>query len=291
MALEDASDESGQPTRIGAGSFATVYVLRGGPVAYKVVARSAEGPTLRHEYLILERLYKECGEEQNFSIPRPFAFSDPDPSSTEDGSLSQTHLNPSGSVDYPIVTQALMDIFERATYAMDRVPAIPYDAGRLIASMYFPTGFKNFPPALCRLYFGKTYRTDGPTPRFINTTNFPLDEYRYNKLVEAYPDRLSLDARDIEFVLGGTGGSRFTYFVIDFNQVSTWTKGPDVTPLVKAFFDNDPYYPRPNPEDDLYTSFKSAYYRSCPDSDVGLANAFIEAIETEHGRSRNLQAS
>lgn len=236
MILNDAPDEAGLPTRIGAGSFATAYVVRGGPVAFKVVARSAESPTLRHEYLVLERLHKESSG-LFFSIPKPFAFSDPDSSSLEDGFLSHSHPNSDG----PIVTRALMDVFERATYAMDRVPAIPYDAGRLIASTYFPEGFKYFPPALCRLYFGKTYRIDGPTPRFINTTNFPLDEYRYNKLMEAFPGRLkpatevasgmgrmlalfhfklSLDARDIEFVLGGTGGSRFTYFVIDFNQAS-----------------------------------------------------------------------
>ena len=83
-----------------------------------------------------------------------------------------------------------------------------------------------------------------PRSRFFNTNNFPLDETRYTQLAtlfkflppaadvaRAMGDMLfrlhhltSVDARDVEFVLGGDGGAGFTFFVIDFNQAGLVTK-------------------------------------------------------------------
>ena len=64
-------------------------------------------------------------------------------------------------------------------------------------------------------------------------------------------------------------------------QVYHWPKGQDVSILVKAFFENDPYYPRPFPTGQLYVSFKTGYLNACDPEDRIFATAFFTAIETE----------
>jgi len=183
---------------------------------------------------------------------------------------------------------------------MDRVHAIPYGASKVIVNAYFPESLQNATMSLCRLYFGKSYDSYSK-PKFVSTSNFPLDEHRYNRLLEIFPDfmepihevaggmgempaklhhKAGADGRDIEFVLRG-GDATFSYFVIDYNQVRAWIKGPDVSMLVSAFFDNDPYYPRPIPGNQLYASFKSGYLEACEPKGRAFAVAFLEAIEAE----------
>ncbi|THH28733.1 hypothetical protein EUX98_g5459 [Antrodiella citrinella] len=271
--------------KIGAGSFATVYVVRGGPIAYK------------------QKIYLECQADSFFNIPRPFAFNDPD--LHPDGFISCSpspipgQRHPTSS--RPHVTPGLMVPFIKATYAMDRVLAFPYDASKAIVSAYFPANLQDATISLCRLYFGMIYPTTS-RPRFVTASNFPLDEHRYTKLLESFPEFLQpvravahgmgemlaklhynagVDGRDIEFVLGGSGGADFVYFVIDFNQIRAWSKGPDVSTLVSAFFENDPYYPRPVPNNQLYVSFKAGYLEACDPSDMTLAATFLQAIENE----------
>ena len=85
------------------------------------------------------------------------------------------------------------------------------------------------------------------------------------------------DGRDVEFVMGGASFSGVAMQVIDFNQVcrhpasSTpkvwpfplfkmrpWSrKKEEINQLVESFFTNDPYYPRPRPQDPLYQKFVS----------------------------------
>ena len=66
-------------------------------------------------------------------------------------------------------------------------------------------------------------------------------------------------------------------------QVHHWPKGQDVSILVKAFFKNDPYYPRPIPTDQLYVSFRTGYFNACDPEDRIFATAFLAAIVTEQG--------
>jgi hypothetical protein len=64
-------------------------------------------------------------------------------------------------------------------------------------------------------------------------------------------------------------------------------KKDDVHQLVESFFTNDPYYPRPRPEDPLYQKFCLGYMDAYPkysDEAVQLAQDFLCTIEAEQGR-------
>ncbi|TCD63580.1 hypothetical protein EIP91_005219 [Steccherinum ochraceum] len=293
--------------KIGAGSFATVYVVRGGPIAYKQVAQDSDAQDLHREYDFLITIYTECTTDSFFAIPRALACNDP--AAKNDGFVSTCPVPSSYARRRPnrlglFMTPSLMAPFDRATYAMDRVHALPYGASKSIVRAYFPRSLQDATIALCRLYFGKVYPKT-PLPKFVSTNNFPLDEQRYTKLFEDFSHLLQpadevargmgeilaklhykarVDGRDIEFVLGGTGGADFTYFIIDFNQVRAWTKGSDVAMLVSSFFDNDPYYPRPIPTNPLYTSFKRGYLEVCEPEDCTFAEIFLQAIEAEQAK-------
>ena len=159
---------------------------------------------------------------------------------------------------------------------------------------------------------------------FFNSANFPLDVSRYRRMVEAldvldYPTvddivygmgemlgrlhwRGGYDGRDIEFIMGGASFSGVAMHVIDFNQVSRhstpstpkadpylkmrpWSrKREEVNQLVQSFFINDPYYPRPRPQDPLYQKFCRGYTDAYPkesEEAVELAATFLRAIEVE----------
>ena len=65
-----------------------------------------------------------------------------------------------------------------------------------------------------------------------------------------------------------------------------WKRNPkDIQQLVDAFYTNDPYYPRPNPDDLLYREFSNGYMSAHPKeaSDaIEVGKAFLNAIEEEH---------
>ncbi|KAK7027316.1 Class II abasic (AP) endonuclease [Paramarasmius palmivorus] len=262
--VSSSYDEPAHPVKLGVGSFAAVFIIRGGPVAYKEVLDFSDAEVLRREYSFLDAIYRECNVDSFFAVP-------------------------------PSDGHTVMSTFSRPTYAMDRVPAAKH-----LACLYLPKEIAQL-PALCRLYFGKDY-TNAPAPRFFNTENFPLDQSRYMRLCSEFPDILSplnevvegmgemlarlhfkasVDARNVEFVLGdGAGG--FTFFLIDFNQVRPWTPSIDnIHELVSAFFVNDPYYPRPRSSDATYVKFRHAYLEACNDESRFLGGAFIEAIEAK----------
>ena len=232
------TEEAGAPARLGAGSFATVYVISGGLIAFKEVSYFENAEKLRQEYEVLDRIYRQCDADSFFAVPRALGFYDPgtgDFSTTGPRSLSVNWVRAAGT---PLVTPDIMACFQQPTYAMDRVHALPINARRHLASSYFPSEFSDG-PALCRLYLGKDY-TGATSSRFVNTLNFPLDEARYTQLAELFTflpsasdiargmgsmlfrlhQRASVDARDVEFILGGDGGAGFTFFLIDFNQAS-----------------------------------------------------------------------
>jgi len=73
MTIDVTKDAIDEPSlvKIGAGSFATVYVVHGGPIAYKQVAHVFDAQTqiLRHEYDILQEVYLKCSTDSFFAIP------------------------------------------------------------------------------------------------------------------------------------------------------------------------------------------------------------------------------
>ena len=231
-----STEEPETPVRIGAGSFAVVYVISGGLIAFKEVSHTDNSEELRQEYYTLCNVYLQCDTDSFFAIPRALGFSNP-----LTGDFSTTTPNPTSATwprtsRPPLVTPDMGACFQRPTYAMDRVHALPLTVRRHLAERYFPPKVSRG-PALCRLYFGRDYTGAAPS-RFFNTNNFPLDETRYTQMAtlfeylppaadvaRAIGDMLfrlhhlaSVDARDVEFVLGGDGGAGFTFFVIDFNQ-------------------------------------------------------------------------
>lgn len=237
--------EVGAPVRLGAGSFATVYVISGGLIAFKEVSHIDNAEKLRQEYDILDKIYRHCDTDSFFAIPRALGFFNPltgDFSTTAPSPPCTPRVRPPTR---PLVTAGVMAHFRHPTYAMDRVHALPIDGRRHLAKRYFPLELSDG-PALCRLYFGRDY-TGAPPSRFVNTLNFPLDEPRYTQLATLFQSlppavdvacamgdmlfrlhhRASVDARDVEFVLGGDGGGGFTFFLIDFNQASA---------VIKLFF-------------------------------------------------------
>jgi Zinc finger protein len=105
--------------------------------------------------------------------------------------------------------------------------------------------------------------------------------------------------------MGGASFSGIAMNVIDFNQVicdksayvqltssfpemRAWSrKKEDLHQLVESLFINDPYYPRPRPEDPLYQKFCVGYTDAYPknsDDAVQLAQDFLCTIEAEHCR-------
>ena len=63
-----------------------------------------------------------------------------------------------------------------------------------------------------------------------------------------------------------------------------WSKKKEVNQLVESFFINDPYYPRPRPQDPLYQKFCLGYtdvYPKESEEAVALAMTFLRGIEVE----------
>jgi hypothetical protein len=67
-----------------------------------------------------------------------------------------------------------------------------------------------------------------------------------------------------------------------------WSREKDhIHQLIEAFFTNDPYYPRPRPNDQLYQMFCTGYMEAYPKEvkeAVELAAAFLRGIEVEQAK-------
>lgn len=247
QSLPDSSVSDERPQRLGSGSFASVYMIRGGNVAFKEAHRPNDAAILQEEYEILGRLYMSCNTDTFFMLPRPYAFCQPkNPASfrcippSSPLQKQKRRMRP----EHPVVFYDSFEVFERPTYGMSRVFALPLEVARVVRKCFFPPTLQNATTTLCRLYFGKVFPQQ--SNRFFNSFNFPLDVARYEKLCSKFtPEQRDMmrlpntseivigmgemlgrlhirggcDARDIEFVLGGGGGSDVSFFVIDFNQV------------------------------------------------------------------------
>ena len=61
----------------GSGSFATVYVTKGNPIAFKVVHYEFDSEALLEEFGALRELYPKCASSPGFLVPGPKRFYDP----------------------------------------------------------------------------------------------------------------------------------------------------------------------------------------------------------------------
>ncbi|KAF8325491.1 hypothetical protein F5887DRAFT_1019271 [Amanita rubescens] len=283
---------------IGRGSFALVSILSGRPVAFKHVIFPSRTPELKAEFETLCSLHNSFNTDSFFEIPH---FVSPNRFPKSKGRRPARR---------PLVAEKDFKALnlDNAAYAMDQVLPLPISTALIIRKLFYPPGQEMAPPpSLCRLYFGKVIETkaltSGRPSRFFNSANFPLDVSRYSQMTEVahvddYPNvdeiahgmgemlgllhwRAGYDGRDIEFIMGGASFSGIAMNVIDFNQMRAWSrKKEDVHQLVESFFTNDPYYPRPRPEDPLYQKFCAWLYGRA----IQLAQDFLRTIEAEQGR-------
>ncbi|TDL27982.1 hypothetical protein BD410DRAFT_781914 [Rickenella mellea] len=296
--MASSSSANWELVTIGRGSFASVHVLTGRPVAFKAVLDSSRTNELHREFAMLCELYQARDRDSIFSFTCPIAYHD---SESPDG-----FTDSGGAQRFSVSIDDLQLLnFPTAVFAMDHVIPLPPSTAKSIRQFY-PAGSDSAPdPSLCRLYFGKEIQVTGQSGRphtFFNSSNFPLDSNRYRHITipkDCYvtPEKIAFgmgqtisrihwhmgyDARDIEFVLGGRGFSDVGLYVIDFNQMRHWSKDKaDVPALVNAHYANDPYYPCARNTDTLYTQFKAGYMSACPETAYDAATAFLEAIETE----------
>ena len=235
--------ETHLPQRIGAGSFATIFVLRGQLFAFKVVQHTGRVQELQEEFDTLQRLHSTCNSESLFAIPRPIAYNDP----IAETLLTTPAPTPATSRRRVLTTGINAGFFaplktDHAAYVMERVHVLPTTLGEIVRQCFYHKRHRESDaaaPYLCRLYFGRTLPPTGGL--FINPINFPLDVSRYEILLsrtaggtllsvmdvaDGLGEMLSrihwiagYDGRDIEFVMGGDGYGSVRYYVIDFNQV------------------------------------------------------------------------
>jgi Zinc finger protein len=68
----------------------------------------------------------------------------------------------------------------------------------------------------------------------------------------------------------------------------TWKRNlNEIQQLVEAFYTNDLYYPRPNPDDPLYKEFSTGYLSAHPKESrdaIDVGEAFLHVIENEQCR-------
>jgi hypothetical protein len=233
---------------IGRGSFATVSILSGRPVAFKHVTVQERSVELKTEFQVHRASYDFCGTDSFFGIPRPLAFYDPHRATSF---LSVGGSPPSESRRRPhrsLVSEGDFKLLELDTtaYAMDQVLPIPLLTAKRIRTLFYPQNTPNASdPTLCRLYFGKVIMELGPgrrPNRFFNSANFLLDVSRHRKLLEVavdgdcvYPSvedivygmgemlghlhwRAGYDGRDVEFIMGGASFSGVAMYIIFFFQ-------------------------------------------------------------------------
>jgi hypothetical protein len=76
LTMSTPTDEPAAPVRIGSGSFGSTYVVRGGPLAFKIAHFRKQHETLKQEYEALRYLFVVCNADSFFGVPKPLAFHD-----------------------------------------------------------------------------------------------------------------------------------------------------------------------------------------------------------------------
>ena len=233
--------------RLGAGTFATVYVSHfWGATVVKVAHDAGDGDVVRAEHETLSDLRRVCDGSELFRLPRPLGCYPDFSGFAADMGLGGGSGGRLGSLP------------DRAMYAMERVWPVPPALASRILDTFLPEAER--PDAhilLARLYLG----TAGPRRMtYFNTENFTLDVDMMERLGLPAADiakgmgrMLALinfaagkDGRDIEFVLCGDRRNPMGeagYACIDFNQVRPHEG--DAGRILKSILMNDRYYPRP----------------------------------------------
>ena len=103
---------------IGRGSFASVSILSGRPVAFKHVTVRERSGELKTEFEVLRALYDICDTDSFFGFPRPLAFYDPH----KPASFLSASSPPLKSRRQPLVSESDFKLLEldSAAYAMDQ---------------------------------------------------------------------------------------------------------------------------------------------------------------------------
>ena len=238
---QDPSQEPTTPTRLGSGSFATVYSFPGRAIVAKVIHVEENAAEIEAEFHALHRIHAKCSSDTSiFTIPRAHAFYNPQ-TQVVDFYPPPPHTRGTRQRRFPncpFDPASFADLPSRACYVMDRAAPLPTSIGQAIRSKFYNDKGKHLPiPLMCRLYFGRELRPSA----FVNPCNFPLDVARYASLQQECPEALDAieevvegmgemlsrihwvagyDARDVEFVMAGSLRA-FTVqlYVIDYNQV------------------------------------------------------------------------
>ena len=80
-------EEVGSPVRLGAGRFATVYIISGGLIVFKEGSYIDNAEKLHQEYENLDNIHLRCNTDSFFAIPRALSFFNP---LTEDFSTTRS---------------------------------------------------------------------------------------------------------------------------------------------------------------------------------------------------------
>lgn len=157
------TQESTLPQRIGAGSFATIYVLGShSHLALKCVADPGRCSELLEEFSTHHTVYS-LRSGLIFKVPQPVEYY---PSHTK--FKADLYLQS----DVPMCASSSL-------HTMQRIWPVPPPMAAKISQEFFPPEYKAYGKSfICRIYFGRTI-SDRTTPsRFFNANNFPLDTAR-----------------------------------------------------------------------------------------------------------------
>lgn len=259
-------EESSVFYKIGAGSFADVFVWQGRDnMAIKRVADPARNAEVRKEFDDLTALYTALSD-YHIGIPSPLRYH-------SSFSEFKQRIRFVGDVEAPKDSASL--------YIMERIWPLPNAMQATIREELFPAAARGgMGMFIARIYLGRPRdRTLSlrHNARFFNRCNFPLDTDDLDALRRHFgaletPEGIAVhmgrllagihgtgrDGRDIEFVLGCSRADPFEQhglFCIDFNQLQPHNGDPQV--LVDSFVANDPYYPRPGMR--AWESFQRGY--------------------------------
>lgn len=284
-------------TKLGAGRFGVVYQIVSLPhIAFKVPILSSDDRILELEFESMRTVYASslCSPSL-FQIPTPIAFYNP----TTDKWIREDLLGHSSSDDNRrrrrnslTIDRTTIDCLpsNNACYIMDRIPPLPGATSQFLIEQYGPLNYQGPPLNLCRIYLGRTEKRWAKRG-FFNHQNFILDRTGYEAtqsastsfnlpslqlvafhmgLTVANIHMTGMDARDVEFVLGGEDTpnhdalDQHAFYTLDFNQMRDISCVGDAAECAEicadAFFLNDPYFPRPRKGEVLYEAFREGYW-------------------------------
>ena len=242
------SDEHTTIVRVGAGSFATVFVWQShNHVVFKKVQSPSRGMhrQLSKEYDDLQLLHSVIHRDSFnlFHVPRPIKF------------YSSLAYFKACVGNLPL--EEPLD--DTALYAMERIWPVPPRLAGSIRQHFFPVGHKDNEQAfVSRIQLGQEV---GAHSEPFTPQNFPLDSARLATLdigvaTSQIAGKMGLclahihykarrDARGVKFVVGSQDLDTLAFFCIDFDRMQPWNSPAD---LIVNFFAVDLCYPQPGTE-------------------------------------------